>query len=300
MLSLCRVDSDDGEVWKDDDIGQTNLHIADVQSGKTLAMCALIALAYDNNFSIATVLTGTKNILKEQSYDRIREYLKAIDPSNSKFQIISVSDMNTPGHFSGVIRNISRERRYSQHKMLVFTLLKETKNILKLTKLFEAENICKLNVKSIMLDDEADQASLNTKASSPGQSSSTYSAILQLRASHSRFHTFFQITATAQALFCIPEDDPLSPEYVSLSERNDNYIGISTYFGSKESKDLHVKVIEESDLPTPDSEGFQNLLIMPLNILFSPLVSSGILEKKNNLVCYVTQIVCSQRMKTIE
>ena len=77
MLSLCRVDSDDGEVWKDDDIGQTNLHIADVD-GKTLAMCALIALAYDNNFSIATVLTGTKNILKEQSYDRIREYLRQL------------------------------------------------------------------------------------------------------------------------------------------------------------------------------------------------------------------------------
>ena len=45
-----------------------------------------------------------------------------------------------------------------------------------------------------------------------------------------------------------------------MSERNDNYIGISTYFGSKESKDLHVKVIEESDLPTPDSEGFPESL----------------------------------------
>ena len=218
-------------VWDDDDIG---IYLcADVQSGKTMAMCALIALAYDNNFSLITVLTGTKNILKDQSNDRIKEYLNQIDPNNRKFQIISVSDMNTPEHFSGVIKSIARRRRYSRHKMLVFTSLKETKNILKLKGLFESENICKMDINSIMLDDEADQASLNTKAASFGKSSSTYSAILELRSAHSKFHTFFQITATAQALFCIPEDDPLSPEYVSLSERNDNYIGISTYFGSQ-------------------------------------------------------------------
>ena len=260
MLSLCRKNSGEDEERDDNGIGLTNLHVADVQSGKTMAMCALIALAYDNNFSLVTVLTGTKNILKEQSSDRIKEYLNKIDPNNRKFQIISVASMHTPEHLSGVIKSIGRRRKYTNPKMLVFTSLKETKNILKLTRLFESENICKMDINSIMLDDEADQASLNTKAASFGRSSSTYSAILQLRSAHSKYHTFFQITATAQALFCIPEDDPLSPEFVSLSERNDNYIGISTYFGSRQSRDLHVKVIDESDLPSVESEDFPESL----------------------------------------
>ena len=62
MLSLCRRNSGEDEERDDNGIGLTNLHVADVQSGKTMAMCALIALAYDNNFSLVTVLTGTKNI----------------------------------------------------------------------------------------------------------------------------------------------------------------------------------------------------------------------------------------------
>ena len=67
---------------------RTNLHLGEVQSGKTLAMCSAIALAYDNNFLITTVLTGTKNILKDQSNDRIRKILKNIDPNKEKFYFI--------------------------------------------------------------------------------------------------------------------------------------------------------------------------------------------------------------------
>ena len=64
---------------------RTVLHIGEVQSGKTLTMCSVIALAYDNNFFISTILTGTKNILKAQNQDRIKEVLNAIDPGNKKF-----------------------------------------------------------------------------------------------------------------------------------------------------------------------------------------------------------------------
>ena len=50
---------------------RTNLHIGDVQSGKTLTMAAAIALAHDNNFLLTTLLTGTKTILKAQNESRI-------------------------------------------------------------------------------------------------------------------------------------------------------------------------------------------------------------------------------------
>ena len=68
---------------------------------------------------------------------------------------------------------------------------------------------------SLILDDEADQASLNTLIRRKGEKSSTYKLINSLIKSHSSHTTFIQVTATASALFCIPSDDPLSPTKIS-------------------------------------------------------------------------------------
>ena len=62
----------------DKSVARTNLHIGDVQSGKTLTMTAAIALAHDNGFLVTTVLSGTKTILKDQNESRIESILQKI------------------------------------------------------------------------------------------------------------------------------------------------------------------------------------------------------------------------------
>lgn len=234
--------------------GRTNVHIADVQSGKTLTMCAVLALAYDNGFYLTTILTGTKNILKKQSIDRIQETLSAIDPTNEKFFV--VTNLKDQDQIPTRLSELTRKKRFAAHKMLIFTLLKEPGAISKLAAYFKESGVKDYETPSLMMDDEADQASPNTNVAE-GQgsgASSTYRAIRELRRQHSACHTFVQVTATAQGLFCIPEDDFLSPEYVTLSEKNENYIGIEKFFGSKHDQEAFIRKIPEEDILKPNIE----------------------------------------------
>lgn len=61
----------------------------------------------------------------------------------------------------------------------------------------------------LIIDDEADQVSLNTEASQ-GEESATYSCLIRLRSSLPN-HTYLQYTATPQAPLLINIIDSLSP-----------------------------------------------------------------------------------------
>ncbi len=226
---------------------RTNLHLGEVQSGKTLAMCSAIALAYDNNFLITTVLTGTKNILKDQSNDRIRKILKNIDPNKEKFYFSSDSKADAQ-QVTSLLEKLKTNRKHSKPRMLIFTLLKHATSIENLYSLFNKTEVNKLEIGSLILDDEADQASLNTNAKRNISPSTTYSSLLKLRDIQPKFSTYIQVTATAQAQFCLSENDPLSPYFVSMSPTPKGYIGISTFFRRKEIQDSYVNIIPQEDI----------------------------------------------------
>ena len=59
---------------------RTVLHIGEVQSGKTLTMCSVIALAYDNNFFISTEM-GI--ILSTKTCDKFSLNSEKFFPANS-------------------------------------------------------------------------------------------------------------------------------------------------------------------------------------------------------------------------
>tara|TARA_Y100000589_G_scaffold121029_1_gene115429 strand:- start:360 stop:2684 length:2325 start_codon:yes stop_codon:yes gene_type:complete len=228
------------------DNARTNLHIGDVQSGKTLTMTAAIALAHDNGFLLTTVLTGTKTILKDQNESRIETILQRIDHDKDKFYF----NKGDQSQLDTQVEKLKRKPRSGiANKMIVSIILKQKDNIEALISKYEKLDINQKEFGSLILDDEADQASLNTMLRSEGQKSPTYRNINSLINAHSKNTTFVQVTATASALFCIPADDPLSPLYVSLSERPEKYIGLHTYFGDQEKIDFYVKNIAEDDIP---------------------------------------------------
>ena len=150
------------------------------------------------------------------------------------------------------VKQLDRELRSGGYKtMIVSIILKETKHINDLTNKFQKLNLTKKNFGSIILDDEADQASLNTLIRSKRESP-TYKFIKDLIDCHSKFTTFIQVTATANALFCIPSDDELSPKYVSISRRSEKYIGIHTYFKDLDTIKFYVNTINQKDIPEVD------------------------------------------------
>jgi len=242
---------------------RTVLHIGEVQSGKTLTMCSVIALAYDNNFFISTILTGTKNILKAQNQDRIKEVLNAIDPGNKKFSYYSFDPNSSEPKDDEQLKDqvkslIERKKFIKKNKMIVLCMLKHEKYINDISELFSEKelNVSNFPIQSLILDDEADQASLNTQArKNTNKRSSTNLSIVNLKKNHSKFCTYIQVTATAQALLLTEKDDPLSPDYIWISNSSENYIGVKNYFLTKSLRKKFIFDIDSDDIPDPsDSE----------------------------------------------
>ena len=246
ILKRCVIEEDENDFTK-----RTTLHLGEVQSGKTLTMCSAIALAYDNNFLISTILTGTKNILKAQNQDRIKEVLNAIDSGNTKF--IYYSEPTDNDQLKTQLKDLTKKKKFIANKMIVFTMLKHQNSIKRLSKIFTSEelNVSSYQIRSLILDDEADQASPNTQARK-NKRSPINNSIIELRKDHPKFCTYIQVTATAQPLFLIDKDDPMSPDFISVSDTPKAYIGIKNYFLTKKRREKFVIKIEEDDIPEPD------------------------------------------------
>lgn len=117
----------------------------------------------------------------------------------------------------------------------------------------------------LIIDDEADQASLNAKVKK-GSTSSTYERIVSLRECFP-VHTFLQYTATPQAPLLINIIDVLSPRFVSVVTPGKAYRGAKTFFLDRPEL---ATVIPDDELPTEQREdwGPPESLKVALQIFF--------------------------------
>ncbi|HAN79598.1 MAG TPA: endonuclease, partial [Bacteroidales bacterium] len=132
---------------------------------------------------------------------------------------------------------------------ILITVLKHYKHIGELTKIFKKAEVREAlgNNGVLIIDDEADQASLNTYARKNSKSedweddefSSTYSSILDLRASLSNY-SYIQYTATPQAPLLINIMDLLSPKFHVVLTPGKAYTGGKTFF--EENTDLIITI----------------------------------------------------------
>lgn len=219
----------------------THLVVGYVQSGKTLSFTGVLAMARDNGYRIAIILTGITTNLQGQTGDRLEEDLNLSDNS-SWFRFFSNPSKNTA-------EDIIRSLRLSEKPLLVIPILKHKKYIDNVTGIFRSEKVrSALGDETVLIiDDEADQASLNSfgrknsKKTSPLQSdeeSATYAAILRLR-SQLPGNSYIQYTATPQANLLITTTDLLSPKSHTLLQPGEDYLGGKQFFGLDEGGRLY-------------------------------------------------------------
>ncbi|MEP5339659.1 MAG: Z1 domain-containing protein [Algibacter sp.] len=218
----------------------TGLVFGYVQSGKTLSFTTLTALARDNNYQIVIVLAGISTNLVNQSFNRLQNDLdinqgfhrKWVMLNNPKDPIRNPQDKNT------IQRELQNWKKANTpddfKKTLLITVMKNTshlKNLLSVLKKLDLSN-----VPTLIIDDEGDQASMNTRASSNTrrerkgevlteiQMSTIYRRIRDLK-SILPHHTFIQYTATPQAPLFINILDNLSPNFIQLLTPGEKYTG---------------------------------------------------------------------------
>jgi len=220
----------------------TGLVLGYVQSGKTLSFTTVAALARDNSYPMVIVITGVSTPLLDQSTRRLEQDLRLHD--NRKWRLFRNPKLEDRQSIDDVLADW-RNNRIADHrrKTVLITVLKNTSWLRKLNLVLERLDLSSLPV--LVIDDEADQAGLNTAVNRSAQST-TYQRLVTLR-QNLPHHTYLQYTATPQAPLLINIVDVLSPRFVELLTPGDDYIGGEKFF---ESPQPLIRVIPANEVPS--------------------------------------------------
>jgi len=220
-----------------------------VQSGKTAAFLGVIALAFDNGFDIAVILTkGTKS-LTAQTLSRVKEDFREFIVADQVdvFDVLSVPELT----------------RYELTRKLIFVVKKEDDNMRRLLALFHVDYPELSEKKILIIDDEADLASVSFRKSNGISTSGIISQqIDQLRESVSD-SAFLQVTATPYALYLQPTEEsdstlfkPKRPAFTVLLPTHTKYVGGDEYF-EKSSDSESPAFYFYRDVPMPERDALK-------------------------------------------
>lgn len=195
----------------------TGLALGYVQSGKTTNIIGLAAAAADAGYRIIIAFLGSTNLLVDQNGKRLRD---ALVEGRRDYKWQEVTGLKGTTGAQKVATELARGR------VLLIPTIKHAGRIRDLATALSKANLSEAPV--LVIDDEADQASLNT-SSKGGVESSTYAAISNLRASLGP-HMYVQYTATPYAPLLLDLNDHLLPEFVTLLHPGPGYTGGREFF----------------------------------------------------------------------
>lgn len=233
---------------------ETGLVVGYVQSGKTLSLTTVAALARDNGYQIVIVVTGTSIQLFQQSTDRIRNDLQIRTDRVRAWALFE--NPESTDSMRGNVQRILDEWRDpdvpdEQRQSILIAVMKHHGRLHNVAELLSSLNL--QDVSALIIDDEADQASLNNEASQ-GTQSTTYRRLIELKQALPS-HTLLQYTATPQAPLLINIIDVMSPNFVRVLQPGAAYTGGQTFFSPGSP---YIRVIAPADVPTPS-----NVLVEP-------------------------------------
>ena len=233
------------------------LVVGDVQSGKTGTYTALACKAADAGYRLIILLTGSLESLRRQTQERMDEGFVGLDSSEvlqqpqigtSRAVGVGVIDQRrTAGVFTSRSRDFSRDLmtqlgfRLDSMQEPVLVVLKKNRIILEnletWLRSYNAGPDGKISAPLLLIDDEADSASINTNASTtdPTRINERVRALLAL------FHrsSYVGFTATPFAnVFVDPDsesamlgDDLFPRDFIYNLEAPRNYVGPDAVFG---------------------------------------------------------------------
>jgi hypothetical protein len=225
----------------------TGLVVGYVQSGKTLSFTTVIGLARDNGFPLVIVVAGDKTNLLAQSHQRLLKDLDVEGGDGLPAWIMDKNPREQGGRYEQLLKQTianwrDNTRDAEEKPTLLLTVLKQNQRLSSLTALLRKLDM--KDVPALIIDDEADKASLNTQVNQ-NRESTTYTRLRELRDSLP-WHTFLQYTATPQAPLLINISDVLSPNFVHVLEPGNEYVGGEEFF---KPQSPYVETIPASDIP---------------------------------------------------
>jgi len=246
------------------------LVMGDVQSGKTSNYTGLICKAADAGYRLIILLTGTLESLRRQTQERLDSGFVGLDSSgilsrNKQRREIGVGLVDG-ARAAGVFTSTLVDFRASTVNQLGFRLdafnepvllvVKKNKKILEnlgeWIKNYNADANGTIDLPMLMIDDEADNASVNT---SPERVTAINASIRSLLKVFPR-STYIGFTATPFAnVFIHPDttedmlgDDLFPRDFVYALDPPSNYLGASKIFGENAELDCIEKILDAEDI----------------------------------------------------
>jgi hypothetical protein len=236
-----------------------------VQSGKTTNYSALICKAADAGYKIIILLAGITNLLRQQTQERLDETFIG---KKSVFQAIAqepLSIINYSDRRRFPAYGTSRDRDFlkaaastygvslsSLNEPIIFVTKKNKTTLGRLRDWLKEQNLTnKINDPLLLIDDEADNASINTEAD-PKRVTAINGSIREILSLFNR-STYIGYTATPFAnIFIDPEsehdmleDDLFPRHFIKALEAPSNYSGATRIF--QESGDLRLPMVRTVD-----------------------------------------------------
>lgn len=273
ILDLCGNPAEDGR-WK-----RKGLILGDIQSGKTSNYLALCNKAADAGYRIIILLTGTIESLRKQTQERVdagfvglnsRNVLKK-NPEKKYIGVGNVDSNRTAYQFTDVLSDFSSAKLQSLNFTIkglqepVVLVLKKNKSVLEnLATWLSTRNTDhigdKIDLPLLLIDDEADNASVNTNK--PDKDPTTINkAICEVLKLFNK-STYVAVTATPFAnIFIDPELDKgaddfnLFPsDFIYALSAPTNYIGARKIFNENAEYSDSLEVIDDVVIDSKNKE----------------------------------------------
>ena len=202
-----------------------------IQSGKTSIITVAAAMAADNGFQCIVILTSDIDVLYEQTLERVRRALPGLN-------VLGKNDW----------KDVDRFERHLRTSPFVIVCSKNGRKLSGLLEAFKAARAKGLS--AMIIDDEADQASLNTYTRKGGEQVSKINEVITDFRNFFGVNTYMQVTATPQALFLQRPDGFYRPSFTVLSEPGAGYVGGEEFFGQDSKLLRYVDLDEVEQLRT--------------------------------------------------
>lgn len=204
------------------------LVVGDVQSGKTANMAGLMAMAADHGYNFFIILSGVIENLRQQTSDRLYKDLNGDGSSNIKWR-----QVNKPSVRSRETEHNMMNYNFNSSEAYFTVSLKNSSRLQNLKQwLFQDEKKSK-QLKILVIDDEADQASINTK--DIRDEASTINRLIKEIVNNRdvRAMNYIAYTATPYANV-LNETSPESlypKDFITILPQSGDYIGAKELFG---------------------------------------------------------------------
>lgn len=238
------------------------LVMGEVQSGKTSTYTGLICKASDAGFRLVILIAGTTEILRKQTQERLDEGFVGRDSSRilsktGASKVIGVGDFDR-SRFPGVFTSIEGDFnstlmnqlgfRLSSYREPVLLVVKKDRSILSNLRNWlrshNAEPDGKISIPLLLIDDEADNASINTNSQDQDPTAINREIRTLLNLFHRNVYLGFTATPFAN-IFINPDsddqmrgDDLFPRHFIYALEPPTNYTGPQEIFGSEAETDI--------------------------------------------------------------